>query len=126
MTIPISSLEYNNLKGTNQVLKDQIDTLQNDKKKTSNGYETRISYVNTQLETINSINYYLFYLYLFCAFFITFLLYKNQTIHSYIKLAILVSMYAYPFIIYSIQNYFYELYNYLYSVFMGIPYQKNK
>ena len=124
MTIPITSLEYENLKGTNQVLKNQIDTLQNDKKKTSNGYETRISYLTAQTDFMNTINYYLFYLYLFCAFFITFLLYNNQTIHFFIKIAILVSMYAYPFIIYSIQNYLYELYNFLYSVFMGISYQK--
>tara|TARA_B110000967_G_C18901813_1_gene576225 strand:+ start:6242 stop:6613 length:372 start_codon:yes stop_codon:yes gene_type:complete len=120
----ITKIEYNNLTRTNQILKNQIDTLQTDKQKTSNGYETRISYVNTQTGVITTINYYLFYLYLFCAFFITFLLYKNQTIHSYIKIAILVSMYTYPFIIYSIQNFFYELYNFVYSIFMGIPYKK--
>jgi len=120
----ITTIEYDNLKRTNEVLKDQIHSLQNNKKDTSNTYETRISYVNTQLETINSINYYLYYLYLFCAIFITFLLYKNQILHKYVKIAMLASIYAYPFVIYSIQNYFYELYNYLYSIFMGISYQK--
>lgn len=52
----ITTIEYDNLKRTNEVLKDQIHSLQNNKKDTSNTYETRISYVNTQLETINSIN----------------------------------------------------------------------
>ena len=53
----ITTIDYDNLKRSNEVLKNQINSLQNNKKDTSNSYETRISYVNTQLETINSINY---------------------------------------------------------------------
>ena len=48
----ITNIEYNNLKRSNKVLKNQIHSLQNNKKDTSNSYETRISYVNTQLETM--------------------------------------------------------------------------
>jgi hypothetical protein len=115
---------FTNIKRNNEMLKTNINRMMDRKIKKNDTYGRKVTLLNTTTNNIRLFNNYLFYLYIIACIILTYFLFLNESLPYYYKIVILICACIYPYISYYIISYITNLYNYIYSIFFGIPYDK--
>jgi hypothetical protein len=125
----INSLEYQNLKAEynyyqtigqqNQIISNNVDAL-------SQSYITnnqKVNYENGQIEQLNSVNYFLGWIYWGLVIILLGQLIFLSNMSQSMKIIVAIIVILYPLFIYLAEKSLYFVYKYLNSMVMGMPYR---
>lgn len=111
--------KYDVITNQNKVIGNEINvTLQKDS--TS---QSKSNYQNIETIKIQKQNYYLFWIYYALILILAYFLYYKLVLDYKYKIAIIILFILYPFIVFPIETLLYYIFNWLWSLFIGIPYK---
>lgn len=102
----------------NEILQKKI----REQKQTGSTFTQKNDFLNERLNVIQTINFIFFIIYYICVFILFIFLFSTKKLNRIVKFFLFLFFGIFPFIIYTIENQFYYLGLYIYSLLFGKVY----